>query len=78
VAERAGASTGDVLSLLLQERMREDGVPARLRDGYRKQDLRAFAVTLDAYKAERRAELLPAGGAPARDERDSASDASER
>jgi len=56
---RAGATTGDALSLLLQKALRKDGLPVRIRSTFRAQDLRAIPSSVAAYKAERAAELLP-------------------
>lgn len=55
---RAGALTGDAMSLLAQKQMMLDGLPAHIRPGYYHQDCEAFLLTEDTYVAKRVRDLL--------------------
>ncbi len=55
---RAGALTGDSLSLLAQKQMVIDGFPVHLRPGYYHQDCEAFLLGFEAYVGKRARDLL--------------------
>jgi hypothetical protein len=57
---RAGALTGDALSLMVQRRLRDEGTGLKLRDSYRNQDLEAISTPLDSYIRKRADELIGA------------------